>query len=94
MGSGISSGKLHIYTDLPTVIAGSGGGAIRTGRHTRYPEGTPIANLWLSMAQIMGVKTNRFADSIGIVPVHPKSQSLSDVLSAANTACSVPVCRR
>jgi len=27
--------------------------------------------------------------SIGIVPVHPKSQSLSDVLSAANTACYV-----
>jgi len=27
--------------------------------------------------------------SIGIVPVHPKSQSVSDVLSAANTACNV-----
>jgi len=27
--------------------------------------------------------------SVGIVPVHPKGQSLSDVMSAANTACNV-----
>lgn len=34
---------------------------------------------------------NRFnvTASIGIVPVNPKNQSVSDVLSAANTACYV-----
>lgn len=65
LGSGISDGKLHIYTDLPTVVAGSGGGRIRTNRHVKYAKGTPIANLWLSMAQAMGVKTDRIADSTG-----------------------------
>lgn len=63
LGSGISSGDLHVYTDLPTVIAGRGGGAIRTNMHNKYAEGTPIANLWLSLAHIMGVKCNRIADS-------------------------------
>lgn len=63
LGSGISSGKLHIYTNLPTVIAGSAGGRIATNRHTKFATGTPIANLWMSMAELMGVKRNRIADS-------------------------------
>ena len=64
LGSGLSSGELHIYTNLPTVIAGGAGGKIALNQHLRSPEGTPIANLWLSMAQAMGVKRNRIADSI------------------------------
>ncbi len=65
LGSGISAGDLHVYTDLPTVIAGTGGGKISTDHHLKSKEGTPIANLFLSIAQIMGVKTDRFADSTG-----------------------------
>ncbi|MFP6666752.1 MAG: hypothetical protein VB876_05540, partial [Pirellulales bacterium] len=65
LGSGLSSGKLHVYTDLPTVIAGGGGGAIQTNHHHKYGEGTPIANLWLSIARTMGAKIERFADSTG-----------------------------
>ena len=65
LGSGISSGKLHVYTDLPTIIAGSAGGRIKTNRHVRSSKGTPVANLWLSMAQTMGVKTKRIGDSTG-----------------------------
>ncbi len=63
LGSGISDGSLHVYTDLPTVIAGRGGGAIAANHHLKSPQGTPIANLWLSMIQIMGVKTNEIGDS-------------------------------
>lgn len=69
LGSGLSSGELHIYTDLPTVVAGRVGGAIATDRHVQSPEGTPIANLWLTMAQTMGVKTDSIADSTGVLKV-------------------------
>ena len=65
LGSGLSRGDVHVQTNLPIVIAGSGGGAIRSDRHERYSDGTPVANLWLSIAQIMGVPTDRFADSTG-----------------------------
>jgi hypothetical protein len=65
LGSGLSSGKTHVYSDLPTVIAGSARGAVGTNRHNQYPEGTPVANLWLSMAQVMGVKMDRLGDSTG-----------------------------
>ena len=65
MGSGLGSGFLHTCTDLPTVIAGSGGGLFETNRHDQHPKGTPVANLWLSMAKGMGVKTDRIGDSTG-----------------------------
>jgi hypothetical protein len=65
LGSGISDGSLHVYTDLPTIVAGSASGQIKTNRHDKHPPGTPIANLWLSMAQLMGVSTDRIGDSTG-----------------------------
>lgn len=65
LGSGISSGDIHVYNDLPTLIAGKGGGKIRTNYHTKSPKGTPIANLWLSMLDIMGVQRESIADSTG-----------------------------
>ncbi len=65
MGSGLSSGMLHECTNLPTVVAGLGGGAISANQHIKHPKGTPIANLWLSMAKIMGANKDRIGDSTG-----------------------------
>lgn len=62
-GSGLSSGKTHVYSDLPIVVAGSAQGAIRTDVHLRSAEGTPVANLWLALAQTMGVPIQRYGDS-------------------------------
>jgi len=67
LGGGLSSGELHICSNLPTLIAGSGGGRLSTGQHVRYSAGTPIANLWLSLAQAMGVNRKRIGDSTGIL---------------------------
>lgn len=67
-GSGLGDGATHQYEKLPIIIAGSGGGKFKTtGGHLVVPDGTPLANLWLSQAQAMGVKRDRFADSTGIV---------------------------
>ena len=65
LGSGISDGSLHIYTDLPTLVAGRAGGAIQPGSHIKASKGTPIANLWLSMVNAMGVNVNQLGDSTG-----------------------------
>jgi len=66
-GSGLGDGATHQYTDLPIVVAGSGGGRLQTGRHLHCADGTPLANLWLTQAQIMGVPAKRFADSTAAV---------------------------
>jgi hypothetical protein len=67
-GSGLGDGDRHNHDDLPVMIAGSGGGALATGRHVRYARETPMTNLYLSMLDIMGAKTDRLADSTGLLP--------------------------
>jgi hypothetical protein len=67
-GSGLSWGGGHLRTDLPLVLAGKAGGRVRPGRHLRYPRGTPLPNLWLSMLDAVGVKLDRIADSTGRLP--------------------------
>lgn len=64
-GSGLGDGATHQYSDLPVVVAGSGAGALEMGRHLHCPDGTPLANLWLTQARAMGVELDRYADSTG-----------------------------
>ncbi len=63
-GSGLGDGSTHQYNDLPIVMAG-GGERVKAGRHINMPEGTPLANLWLTQARIMGLSIDEFADSTG-----------------------------
>ena len=66
-GSGLGDGATHQYYDLPIVVAGSGAGKLAMGQHLHCPDGTPLANLWLTQAHVMGVELDRFADSTGLV---------------------------
>ncbi len=65
-GSGLGDGATHQYTDLPIIVAG-GGNRLELGKHLNLPEGTPLANLWLTQAQMMGLDLKDFADSTGSV---------------------------
>ena len=64
-GSGIEDGNSHAHHNLPVLMAGRGGGSLSTGRHVRYEKNTPMANLFLSMLDRMGVQAERFGDSTG-----------------------------
>jgi hypothetical protein len=64
-GSGNADGNRHTHVNLPVVIAGSGGGTLTPGRHLDF-HGQPMSNLFLSLADKMGVPTlARFGDSTG-----------------------------
>lgn len=65
-GSGLGDGSTHQYNDLPIIMAG-GGQRVKSGLHINMPEGTPLANLWLTQARLMGLGMKRFADSTGTV---------------------------
>ncbi|MCO8125010.1 DUF1552 domain-containing protein [Stieleria sp. TO1_6] len=65
-GSGLGDGSTHQYNDLPIIVAG-GGRRVRSGQHINLPDGTPLANLWLTQARMMGLEIDRFADSTDIV---------------------------
>ena len=64
-GSGIGDGNRHNHDDLPILLAGSGGGAIETGRHLRYKDETPLTNLYLSLLDHAGAPTEKLGDSTG-----------------------------
>ncbi|MFT5302131.1 MAG: hypothetical protein ACI87E_001248 [Mariniblastus sp.] len=65
LGSGLGNGARHSYEQLPVIIAGSGNGSFETGRHLAADKGTRLANLWMSMASVMGVELDEFADGTG-----------------------------
>lgn len=65
-GSGLGDGSTHQYNDLPIIVAG-GGKRVKFGQHINMPEGTPLANLWLTQAQLLGLPITEFADSTGTV---------------------------
>lgn len=62
-GSGLSDGDRHNQDDLPIIVAGRGGGALSPGRHLKFDQPTPMANLHLSLIQKMGVASEAFSDS-------------------------------
>jgi hypothetical protein len=64
-GSGISDGNRHNHDDLPILLAGRGGNTITPGRHITASKETPLNNLYLSMLDRVGVRTDRFGDSTG-----------------------------
>lgn len=60
MSSEIAEGSTHSHFDLPTILAGRGGGAVVTGRHIAYPPMTSVNNLYLSILNIAGVPATAF----------------------------------
>ncbi|MCH2368518.1 MAG: DUF1552 domain-containing protein, partial [Planctomycetes bacterium] len=67
LGAGMGDGTTHQYNDLPLVVAGGGSGALKLGHHVHCKRGTPLANLWLTQLQALGIERKKYADSTGTV---------------------------
>ncbi len=64
-GSGNADGNNHTHVNLPIILAGGGGGTLTPGRFVKHGS-KPTSNLFLSMADRMGVQgLERFGDSSG-----------------------------
>jgi hypothetical protein len=66
-GSGMSDSNVHDVHGLPILLLGGGAGLLKSGRHLRYPEGTPLTNLYLTLLNKLGVPVERVGDSTGQV---------------------------
>lgn len=59
--SEVADGNRHEHTNLPVVLGGRLGGAVRPGRHL-IRTGVPMANLFTSILRGVGVTAERFGD--------------------------------
>jgi len=66
-GSGIGNPNVHDHTNLPILVAGGAASGMKGGRHIKYKEPTPLANLHLTLLDKVGVHLDSFADSRGKV---------------------------
>lgn len=64
-GSGMGNPDVHDHANLPILVAGGGAGQMKGGRHIRYKEATPLANLHLTLLDRAGVHLDSFSDSRG-----------------------------
>src|SRR5207248_6483366 len=48
-GSGMGNPNVHDHVNLPILVAGGAAGKLKGGRHIKYAEPTPLANLHLTL---------------------------------------------
>lgn len=68
-GSGISDGDRHNHDDLPILMLGKAGGKLKRTGHWKFPQNTPLCNLYLWMLHNVGVKADRFGDSSDVLSI-------------------------
>lgn len=68
-GAGIGDGDRHNHDNLPIILAGGAGGTWTGGKRIVLPGETPMTNLYISMLDRMGVRSERVGDSTGVLEV-------------------------
>ena len=69
-GSPMGDPNLHNHRNCPLLIMGKANGALEGGLHLRAPDGTPMANAFVSLMQGIGHNDMRsFGDSTGEFPL-------------------------
>jgi hypothetical protein len=66
-GSNMSNSNAHDHFPLPNVIVGGANGRMKGGRHLKYEDHTPMANLLVTMLDRVGVHEEKLGDSTGML---------------------------
>jgi hypothetical protein len=66
-GSSMSNSNLHNHSPLPAFLAGGACGRMKGGRHIKYPEDTPMANLLATTLVKAGLNEDHIGDSTGVL---------------------------
>ena len=68
-GSPMGDGSVHNHLRVPIVLAGRANGQLKGNNHVLCPDGTPMANVLLTMLHKLGVDMESLADSTGVVDI-------------------------
>jgi hypothetical protein len=66
-GSCMSNSNAHDHAPLPVFLAGGAAGKMKGGRHIKYPEGTSMSNLLVTVLNKAGVEQKSVGDSTGLL---------------------------
>jgi hypothetical protein len=73
-GSPMGNPNVHNHKRCPLFIAGRAGGQLKGGLHIKAADGTPMANVFLSMAHMLGMSDlASFGDSTGEFDLNKES---------------------
>jgi hypothetical protein len=68
-GSPMGDSHVHEHKHLPLFLAGKANGKLQGNLHVRCPEGTPMANVLLTLLRRLDVPAGKFGDSVGEVAI-------------------------
>jgi hypothetical protein len=66
-GGAMSNSNVHNHSPLPVLVAGGAAGRMKGGRHLKYPENTPMANLLMTILDKAGIPQESVGDSTGFL---------------------------
>ncbi len=70
-GSPMGNPNVHNHKRCPLFVAGKAGGQLTGGLHIKAPDGTPMANVFLTMAHLLGMTDiPSFGDSTGALDLN------------------------
>ncbi len=68
-GSPMGDGNVHNHKRVPIVLVGHANGQLKGNLHVRCDDGTPMANILLTMLQKLNVPITTFGDSNGTIAI-------------------------
>jgi hypothetical protein len=68
-GSPLGDSNAHNHKRVPLFLAGHANGALKGNLHLRTKEGTPMANVLLTMVNKLGMKVGSIGDSTGEIAI-------------------------
>src|SRR5580692_9233832 len=68
-GSPMGDSNVHNHKRVPVILLGKANGQLKGNQHVRMPDGTPTANVLLTMLHKLGVNVEQFGDSKGEIAI-------------------------
>ena len=68
-GAGLSNSTRHSGQNLPIMLLGGGAGTMKGGRHLKYQNQPPMANLLVTLMDKLGMPVDKLGGSTGKLPV-------------------------
>ena len=68
-GSPMGDSNVHNHKRVPMILVGHANGQLKGNQHVRCADGTPTANIMLTMLHKLGVNVETFGDSNGTIAI-------------------------